>query len=229
MTNLIELKKRIEQRRESLGYKTQREFAERAGISLSAYADYMKKGSSSRDTLIKMADALDVSIDYLVGRSDHLHVDDKEISKQIGLPEESIEILRNWNNAHGLSNLYGNQKLRTISVLIKNGSNVLVDLFEYLQIPDKGSVSIINYEQVEDLDEQGNLLNLEIIENVLASERFHDNLSIVAGGSNLILNADFVARSQLLQVDGSIRKMRDEIWEEHNAKTRKEGEKHGEH
>lgn len=49
----------------------QRELAELAGIKLRAYQLYEQgKTEPSIDTLIAFADALNVSIDYLVGRTD---------------------------------------------------------------------------------------------------------------------------------------------------------------
>lgn len=61
---------RLRERRMQLGL-YQRELAELAGIKLRAYQLYEQgKTEPSIDTLIAFADALNVSIDYLVGRTD---------------------------------------------------------------------------------------------------------------------------------------------------------------
>ena len=51
---------------------TQREMSERLGMTMRAYQSY-EQGTRYPDFpgLIKLADFFDVSIDYLVGRSDH--------------------------------------------------------------------------------------------------------------------------------------------------------------
>ena len=61
---------KLKECRQSHGY-YQRELAEVAGISLRAYQLYEQgKTEPSIDVLIRFADIFNVSLDYLVGRSD---------------------------------------------------------------------------------------------------------------------------------------------------------------
>ena len=60
----------IEQRK--LNRLTQREVAKRLGISQPSYIRYEKgKAEPSLENLVKLADLFDVSVDYLLGRTDY--------------------------------------------------------------------------------------------------------------------------------------------------------------
>ena len=61
---------RIKEQRKLYGF-TQRDIAERLGISQPSYIRY-ENGSSepSQENLVKIADIFDVSVDYLLGRKD---------------------------------------------------------------------------------------------------------------------------------------------------------------
>lgn len=62
---------RLKQERKALGL-TQRVFADKLGITQPSYTRY-EKGTSqpTLKTLVAIADVLDVSIDYLLGRNDY--------------------------------------------------------------------------------------------------------------------------------------------------------------
>lgn len=66
-------RERLKEERLALGL-TQKQIAEQLGISHKTYCNYEQKSSHRRypdlDLLIKIANVLDVSIDYLVGRTD---------------------------------------------------------------------------------------------------------------------------------------------------------------
>ena len=61
---------RLKQERKTLGL-TQRDFAEKLGITQPSYIRY-ENGSSqpTLETLVRIAEILDVSVDYLLGRKD---------------------------------------------------------------------------------------------------------------------------------------------------------------
>ena len=61
---------RLKEQRKLYGF-TQREMAERLGVSQPSYIRY-ENGSAepSQENLVKIADAFDVSVDYLLGRAE---------------------------------------------------------------------------------------------------------------------------------------------------------------
>ena len=61
---------RLKEQRKLYGF-TQREIAERLGVSQPSYIRY-ENGSAepSQENLVKIADAFDVSVDYLLGRAE---------------------------------------------------------------------------------------------------------------------------------------------------------------
>lgn len=89
---------------------TQTEIANRLHISRSTYAQYeVERRVPEYGTLEKMADFFEVSIDYLVGRTDErnrvlsedarvtidlLHLDDEEILKRIEWTENGVPLSR---------------------------------------------------------------------------------------------------------------------------------------
>ena len=67
----MKLSERIQEQRKEAG-KTQQEMADFLGVKLRVYQYYESGGRKpTLDNLIVLADFFDVSLDYLVGRSDH--------------------------------------------------------------------------------------------------------------------------------------------------------------
>ena len=70
------IRQRIRTRMEALGI-TQAELADRAGVSRSGITELMKRDRSpSCEFLMKIANELAVSVDYLLGRSDEAEIED---------------------------------------------------------------------------------------------------------------------------------------------------------
>lgn len=67
----MKLSERIQEQRKKAG-KTQQEMADFLGVKIRVYQYYESGGRKpTLDNLIVLADFFDVSLDYLVGRSDH--------------------------------------------------------------------------------------------------------------------------------------------------------------
>ena len=67
----MKLSERIQEQRKEAG-KTQQEMADFLGVKIRVYQYYESGGRKpTLDNLIVLADYFDVSLDYLVGRSDH--------------------------------------------------------------------------------------------------------------------------------------------------------------
>lgn len=58
------------------------------------WLDDMKETSPNTKQLFKLSEALNVSVDYLIGLDDYTHFGNEEISKSTGLSDETIECLR---------------------------------------------------------------------------------------------------------------------------------------
>lgn len=82
------------------GHLTQVELAKRLGIGQSSYADWERgKKNPTQENLVKIAQILDVSIDYLVGNSEEKsdELDNIELLFRMnskGLTEEEKEIFK---------------------------------------------------------------------------------------------------------------------------------------
>ena len=70
----MEFSRILKQERKSNNW-TQREMAEKLNVTLKAYQSYEALGKGRREPdialLIKMADILDISVDYLLGRENY--------------------------------------------------------------------------------------------------------------------------------------------------------------
>lgn len=93
--------------REAKGY-TQKEAAEKIGVSLATYRTY-ERGINRKDTafiLNSLSRALDVSADYLVGRSDKPHPEYDEVIASTGLNERAIKKLQELHKLDGAEGEY---------------------------------------------------------------------------------------------------------------------------
>ena len=84
---------RIKNERNKLGLR-QSDIAEHLGISVQSYSIYENGREPKYDLLIKLADRFNVSIDYLLGRTDWRSLENAGSGQDLGLNEVSIEILR---------------------------------------------------------------------------------------------------------------------------------------
>lgn len=85
---------------------TQRELGEKANLSETTYQAYeLGRTEPSLETLTKLADVLECSVDYLLGRANALDV----VSIQTDLTEQQKELLQNFDklNAVGKARLLG--------------------------------------------------------------------------------------------------------------------------
>lgn len=86
---------RLKKLRRDLGYKSAEAFAEKYHFSVYTYKEWESKGHMpTLASLETLAGIFNVSIDYLLGRSDYLRIGDESISEITGLSKQSIEVLR---------------------------------------------------------------------------------------------------------------------------------------
>ena len=90
-------RKIMKERRIEKGFKTQEDLCYELEIDLGTYKKVCNGGNSEYQTLKKIANALDCSIDFVVGRTDYLNIGNKEIVEITGLSDNSIEVLRTLN------------------------------------------------------------------------------------------------------------------------------------
>ena len=85
---------RLAELRVRCGY-TQKVIGERVGVSKSAFANYENgERQPNFDTIVKIADALDVSVDYLLGRTDQPFMARSQESTEAKSLEETLTELR---------------------------------------------------------------------------------------------------------------------------------------
>lgn len=135
------LRKRIQE----MGF-TQEDFAEKTGISFSTLKKYLKEDNPtpySYEMLIKFAEALNCSYDYLLGYSESTKREYHDAKEKTGLSEESIEMLESLVKMH---NSESDLLLRTLDDVIKN-SKIIGYTALYISSTKpvkKGISSIIN-------------------------------------------------------------------------------------
>lgn len=81
---------------------TQEELAQKAGIPAAVISHFETgvRSSASADNLIKLADSLGVTIDYLLGRTDEMTPNGGEFDKLASqMPDDSREIVRDFLQA----------------------------------------------------------------------------------------------------------------------------------
>lgn len=87
--------KRLKVLRRNLGYKNAESFALQHHFAVDTYKEWEVKGHTpTLNNLLILSDIFHVSLDYLLGRSDFLHVENEGIQEITGLSERSIEVLR---------------------------------------------------------------------------------------------------------------------------------------
>jgi transcriptional regulator with XRE-family HTH domain len=81
---------------------TQEELAEKARVPAAVISHFETgvRSSASADNLVKLADALRVSVDYLLGRTDDIAVSPGKLDGMAaGLPEDKMQILEEFTDA----------------------------------------------------------------------------------------------------------------------------------
>ena len=84
--------------RKEKGYRSQKEFAEALGVSTTTINYYENdERKPDYEMFQRIADLLDVSYDYLLGKSECKKRENIDIEKRLGLNESSIEHLSNFS------------------------------------------------------------------------------------------------------------------------------------
>lgn len=216
-----ERKKQVETVRKDK-YKSQDAFAEAANIKKDTYKKFLQGGNTETKTLIAIADALNVSVDFVLGRTNHRHVDDEDIHEQIGLSYEAITYLRRWMKPTKNMGSYPKRWTNTVSTLIEHRGfgSVLDELHDYLKvIPSTITVSQpINIYSKTNPEE---VVDVEI--DKLGSDEYGDYMQIsLENGETFTLDEDFIASAQLNKVTKSIQDLREILWKEYKKKKQSE-------
>lgn len=76
------------------GATTQRETADALGVNPASYANWENRREPPYDMLVKIAEYYDVTVDYLIGRTDYTEPAYEQTSIDTGLSEEAIKGLK---------------------------------------------------------------------------------------------------------------------------------------
>ena len=131
--------------------KTQAKIAEDLGMTPQALSYYANGREPSYDTLIAIAKYFGVTIDYLLGVSDHKSDENSAISKQIPLSDKAIDYLKSVPP----------ELHPTLNLLISdpNFENFLLEVMTYIYSLKHGesseSIDIISYELNQKINEAG--------------------------------------------------------------------------
>ena len=94
---------RLKNARIACGYKTKKEFAEKNGFEEKTYQHWESgKVTPSFENLIKLVDALGISIDELIGHDIPARWMEKIIYEKTGLTVEQIEMLKEFADTLGI-------------------------------------------------------------------------------------------------------------------------------
>lgn len=120
------LKKRIKE----MGH-TQEEFAELAGISYGTLKKYLSGDSEyNRTNLIKIANALECSYDYLLGESPSAKREYRDISEQLRLSDGAIEKLLAYAERYD-KDFYSQMYIKTFDAMVKT-DGLIMSMADYL-------------------------------------------------------------------------------------------------
>lgn len=120
------LRKRIKEQ----GF-NQENFAEKAGISKKALVNYMSgKVAYNYELLEKFSELLECSYDYLLGLSKSPRQEYKEISNQIRLSDDALDVLTEYTKDYD-TDINCNMYMRTLDAMIKVG-NLIPCMADYM-------------------------------------------------------------------------------------------------
>lgn len=156
---------RIEYERKSKKF-TQKDLAEKAGMSRQKinYIENDIKGRNITSTeLGQIANALDVSTDYLLGRVFSKNIEDITVSKATGLNNECITILKNISNKNRSSILNSFLINSNLEGLTEKVEHYITITYVYRELLDKPATEIEkNYKGKKDVQVmQENINTLE--------------------------------------------------------------------
>lgn len=107
-------KDRLRQLREDRGI-TQKQCAEELSVSYDNYNKWENGSSPNFDTLVKIANFFNVTIDYLLGASDTKKPENDDINKRLGLSDKAIYALEELHK-----NDPGNPLTMAVNALLEN-------------------------------------------------------------------------------------------------------------
>ncbi len=174
---------------------TQDYIAEKLDITTKTYRTWEKGiyiGTSSSiiypeidsDKLIKLSDIYSVSVDYLLGRSDCVSVENSYINKLTGLHDDAITTLKSLNLNNG-STIAGHNEIDTLNILL---SDFLVTLSFLGGLQDflntRYKIPVFHTGEYETVDGYTDNLHPEPINNVSVPQCIVPNNSfdIIEGG-----------------------------------------------
>ena len=112
-------KNRIVKLRKDFGY-NQTEVAQKIGCVLKTYQNYEQgRNFPTLEYATNLSELYNVSIDYLLGKSDYESVDNESIGKIIGLNNTSIETLKLLNTNNGTTQA-GHNEIDTLNTLLSD-------------------------------------------------------------------------------------------------------------
>lgn len=135
---IMSLQDNLKLLRMKLGYNQAKDFAKFAGIPYSSYSAYERGSWPNEENLIKLARALKVSIDTLIGYTPE-KVD--KLTKAIALLEKSGYEVKEWDNTHNMYIVYDTEE-PLISPFSFNGLDKRVGFFVYKSVLIKLADSI---------------------------------------------------------------------------------------
>ena len=112
-------KNRIIELRKKLGF-NQQTVADKIGCVLKTYQNY-EQGHNypTLEYATKLAELYNVSIDYLLGRSDCISVENEKIKEIIGINDSSIETLKLLNLNDGITQA-GHNEIETLNIFLSD-------------------------------------------------------------------------------------------------------------
>jgi len=190
-------KERLRSSREAAGLK-QDEFAEKVGIARASASYYENQGNKAlpnAEVLYNMAEVLNVSFDYLLGKSECKKRENIDILERTGLSEKAVDYLCNMNKVafrNGMIATYDSKNMcpsKIISLILEN------ELFDEFMTAIQCCLFQINKEvqQIEYTPEVWRVIH-----------------SLRSAGDSLIDSGD-LSRFKLMQAEKIMSQLLDEI------------------
>lgn len=179
------LKKRIKE----MGY-TQEEFSEISGIAYGTLKKYLSGDSEyNRTNLIKLANALDCSYDYLLGESPSAHREYRDISEQLRLSDSAIQKLLEYAVRYD-TDFYSKMFIKTFDAFVKT-DGLVISMAEYLLCSHymKETEELLNGLIIDEFKKQFNATETMIKDSTelsLEHRRLIDLVSCIKDAKHLI-------------------------------------------
>ena len=209
-----EKKKQIETKRKEK-YKTQEDFADAAGLSVDTYKKFLQRGNAESDTLIRIADTLDVSVDFVLGRIKYDHVGDKEIQEQTGLSLKAITRMRSWQKEHKWLKDHPKNWTKTVNTLIESDNSFLDELYYYLRVfPSDVHLSVEEEIYKYDESDPDKIIDMDLVTKWIGHYQDNEVSITLDNGTSYPISEELLASAQLTRVTKSIQDLREKLWKE---------------